>query len=122
MTEDKFIPAKFGDGTVCNTKEALHAYLIGIEMFEPIAHGSEIDTQICFAVGELSRDRLEDCAADVGVEFNKWTTSDDLRAMVIEQAREQRGLVVVNDEGKTTTFGFGVEAALVDQDQSRPRG
>lgn len=44
---------------------------------------------ISFAVGAMSRDALEDVASDFGIEYTKHTTSDCLRAEVLEAFDEQ---------------------------------
>jgi hypothetical protein len=74
--------------------------------FPPIQPGSDVDRLICFAIGALSRDKLEDAAADANVEFNKWTTGDELRAKVIEAAREKGGITLIDNAGEEYTFGF----------------
>lgn len=73
---------------------------------EGIEHGSTLDTEICFAVGELDRDQLERTAIEVdGVDFDKWTSDDDLRARVIEAARINGGIVIFDNEGCLQRFG-----------------
>lgn len=111
-------PATFGDGVVCHNPKELENYLVGEKPFLPINHGSELDTKICFAVGELAREQLEETATAADVDFDKWTTSDELRARLIERAREQGGLSVYDDKGGTTTFGFDDGAKLPKTDQA----
>jgi hypothetical protein len=82
------------------------------QSFEPIEDGSELDTQICFAVGELSRSELEDTAEEAEVDFDKHTTSDDLRAFIIEAAREAGGIKILDREGGVLTFGFVQDGPL----------
>lgn len=93
-------PAIFGDDMVCKNQAELDDYLgrsdgllqseppmIPALGTEPVEHGSELDTQLCFAVGELERDQLEDAAADANVEFDKWTSNDDLRTRLLDSLR-----------------------------------
>lgn len=96
-------PATFGDGTVCHNQVQLDAYLAGIQ---PIAQGGELDTTICFAVGALSREQLEATAEHAEVDFEDRITSDELRALVLEAARAQGGVMVFDSVGGTTTYGF----------------
>lgn len=112
-------PAVFGDGVVCNSQDELDEYLIGGGHFDPIPHGSELYTQICFAVGELDRDRLEDAAADADIEFDKWTSDDELRALVIDAARSQGGIMLIDSEGDMAIYGYGL---VSEASPSRPRG
>ncbi len=80
--------------------------------FASIDEGSELYTKISFAVGELSRDSLEETAANAGVSFDKWTSSDDLRALVLDAARDAGGLEVslCEEEGGTvSTYGFEMD-------------
>ncbi len=67
---------------------------------EYIEHGSELDTEICFAVGELDRDSLEETAANIEVNFDKYTSDDVLRARIIEAARSNGGIQIFDDEGE----------------------
>lgn len=81
----------------------------GSQNFETIIVGCALARKIAFAVGELARDQLEDTAADADVEFNEWTSLDDLRAAVIEAAHVQRGIkITVKDEEGIgyATYGF----------------
>lgn len=106
-------PATFGDGVICRNQKELDDYLIGTN-HEPIAHGCKLSTEISFAVGALARESLENVAADIDIAFDKWTSSDDLRAFVIEAAHKEGGLVIYDDIGGSKIFGFGfsVEEAL----------
>ena len=76
------------------------------ETRKQVESGSAIDMLICFTVGDLKREQLEETAANAGVAFDKWTPDDDLRAKVIEASRAQGGLKVFDDEGGVTTFGL----------------
>ena len=96
-------PATFGDGTICHNQVELDAYLVGIK---PIKEGCEVDTKICFAIGELGRNELEETALKANVDFDKWTSDDALRALVIEAARMQSGIQVIDAEGGTTSYGY----------------
>lgn len=109
-SHNKVWPATFGDGVVCQNQQELDRYLIGTVPYLPISHGSDLDTQICFAVGELAREQLEETASNADVEFDKWTSNDELRALVIDAARSFGGLTVYDAEGGTSTFGFDDES------------
>lgn len=67
----------------------------GLTIVQQAATVYRTPTEISFAVGAMSRDALEDDAADYGLDFNKHTPSDDLRAMLIE-AMTDGGLAVAN--------------------------
>lgn len=98
-------------------------------IFAEITHGSELDTKICFAVGELDMDSLEETASFVNINFDKWTSDDELRAQVIDAAREHGGLKIYSEKGLVSTLGFdgegdrpSPEAEGVESLPSRPRG
>lgn len=99
-------PAEFADGVVCRSQKELDEYLAGTNHV-PIEQGGKTSTEICFAVGELPRHQLEGTAEVLGVQFDKWTSSDDLRASVIEAAHKNGGLFIYDDLGGSKMFGFG---------------
>lgn len=41
-------------------------------------------SEIAFEVGAMTRDELEDKAADLGLDFTKHTPSEDLRTMILD--------------------------------------
>lgn len=47
-------------------------------------------TEASFFIGGLSRAELEDVASDLGVDYDKHTSSDDLRADVLEAWSQQQ--------------------------------
>lgn len=77
-----------------------------VSTYALIEHGSEMDTRICFAIGDLEREQLEETALQADVDFDRYTTSDELRSLVIEAAREQRGIKIYDEEGGVLTIGF----------------
>ncbi len=74
--------------------------------YPPIVVGSSLDTHICFAIGELEREQLEETAANAGVAFDKWTSEDDLRASLIQAARDNGGIQIYDEEGGCLTLGL----------------
>lgn len=67
---------------------------------------SSLETSISFAVGALDRDQLEETASEAGVQYDHLTTDDELRADVLEAARQQGGLKVFDADNGVMTFGF----------------
>lgn len=119
-------PATFGDGVVCHNQKELDQYLIGTN-HAPIEPDSKLGMEISFAVGALPRDQLEDAAADLDLNFDKWTSSDEIRASVIEAAHKNGGLLIYKDDGVPTMMGFGGPPkldvpAVAAANPERPRG
>lgn len=83
-----------------------------------IEHGSELDTRICFAVGEINRAQLEETAIEAGVTYDKWTTDDNLRAEIIDAARNNGGIKIFDVDGGCLTLGFTTGEALPAFDPS----
>ncbi len=82
-----------------------------------IVHGSKLDTEISFALGELNRDQLERTALEFGdVEFDELTSDDELRSRVIEAARERGGIIIFDNDGHPQRFGT---ASMADADETR---
>ncbi|CAJ6629802.1 Uncharacterised protein [Burkholderia pseudomallei] len=68
--------------------------LADITVVQPTANeldrlSDELQARLAFGIGALSRGALEDLAADFGLDFDKWVSSDDLRADVLEEFSSQ---------------------------------
>lgn len=99
-------PATFADGATVHNQAQLDAYMRGIPPVVPLKAGSPLDTQMCFAIGGLTRHELELTAARVGIDVARFPNDDELRTEVIEAARMQCGLEIEDGEGGITTYGL----------------
>lgn len=74
--------------------------------YVPVAEVDNLESEISFAIGALSRDELLDNVSAVNIDFHeKWTTNDELRQSLIDYANENRGIVLSTCDGDKS-FGF----------------